>query len=173
MAKAANEDKSPETFIVGEIVEWVETDGFIWNVKVLDVKSHGVIVDSGYGKTALFAPNSEDKSKHTLLVGDMEMGEYIRHSKKPLPDYTPETFKVGEIVEWVEPDGTIWDVEVLEITNFGVVVSYSWDKALFAPSAVNKDKYARWVHGVEQADFIRHSENPSSQAKKKFKWPFS
>lgn len=79
MAKDANEDKSPETFKVGETVEWVESDGDVGEVEVLDVRSYGVIVDSGYGKKALFAPNSEDPSKHTLLVGEMEMEDYIRH----------------------------------------------------------------------------------------------
>jgi hypothetical protein len=162
------EDKAAEVFAVGEMVEWVEDDGTIWDVEVLEVKSYGVLVDSGYGKKALFAPNSEDPSKHTRLVGEMEMEEYIRHPKKEAKkgrkieatksEKAPETFVVGETVEWVEEDGTIWDVEVLEVRNYGVVVSYSWDKALFAPSAVTPGKLTRWVGGKELKDYIQHPE---------------
>lgn len=158
-------NKSPETFAAGETVEWVEMDGTIWDVEVLEVKSYGVIVDSGYGKKALFAPNSEDPSKHTLLVGDMEMEEYIRHpkkkekkAKKAEKAEASDTFAAGEMVEWVEEDGTVWDVEVLEVRNYGVVVSYSWDKALFAPSAVEPGKLTRWVGGKELKDYIRQPE---------------
>lgn len=170
-------DKTPETFAVGDMVEWVEHFE-VWDVEVLEVKEYGVLVDSGYGKKALFAPNSQDSSKYTLLVGAMEMEDYIRHPKKKgkkkqaskatdssVEDKTPETFAVGEMVEWVEEDGTIWDVEVLEVRNYGVVVSMSWDKALFAPSAKQEGgKLTRWVHGVETSDYIRH---PEKKTKKK------
>ena len=171
-------DKSPETFAVGDMVEWVEYSE-VWDVEVLEVKEYGVLVDSGYGKKALFAPNSQDKSKYTLLVGAMEMEDYIRHPKKkskkkaskvtdvPSEDKAPETFAVGEIVEWVEDDGTIWDVEVLEVRNYGVVVSMSWDKALFAPSAKQEGKLTRWVNGVETGDYIRHPEKKTKKSKKK------
>ena len=72
----------PKELKVGDTVEWVEGDGFVWTTEVLDVKNYGIIVDSGYGKKALFAPNSEDQSKFTLLVGEMEMEDYLRHPKK-------------------------------------------------------------------------------------------
>jgi hypothetical protein len=72
----------PVNLKVGDFVEWVEDDGDVWDVEVLDIKDCGIIVDSGYGKTALFAPNSEDKDRYTLLVGTMEMQDYIRHQKK-------------------------------------------------------------------------------------------
>lgn len=72
----------PNELKVGDHVEWVEEDEFIWTVEVRDIRSHGILVDSGYGKTALFAPNSADPSKYTLLVGDMEMDDYIRNPRK-------------------------------------------------------------------------------------------
>jgi hypothetical protein len=76
----------PAKLRVGDFVEWVEDDGDVWDVEVLDIKDYGIIVDSGYGKTALFAPNSEDKDRYTLLVGSMEMQDYIRHPKKAKKD---------------------------------------------------------------------------------------
>lgn len=72
----------PNELKVGDHVEWVENDGDVWTVEVLDIRSDGIIVDSGYGKKALFAPNSDDPSKYTLLVGTMEMDDYIRYPKK-------------------------------------------------------------------------------------------
>ena len=69
---------NPEELSIGDTVEWVETDGEVWDVEVRDIRPYGILVDSGYGKTALFAPNSEDSSKYTLLVGEMEMEDYIR-----------------------------------------------------------------------------------------------
>jgi hypothetical protein len=166
-------DKTPETFAVGDMVEWVEHPD-VWDVEVLEVKEYGVLVDSGYGKKALFAPNSEDKSKYTLLVGTMEMDDYIRHPKKKskkkasevASDKTPEVFAVGETVEWVEEDGTCWDETVLEVRNYGVVVSCSWDKALFAPSAKQEGKLTRWVNGVETGDYIRHPQKKTKFFKK-------
>lgn len=173
-------DKNPAVFAVGDTVEWVvESDGEVWEVEVLAIEPYGVIVDSGYGKKAIFAPNSQDKSKHTLLVGSMEMGDYIRHPKKknkkskknkkgqkaPTTVETPEVFTVGEWVEWVETDGTIWEVKVLEVRNYGVVVAYSWDKALFAPSAKKKGKHTRWINGVETGDYIRHPKNSKKKNK--------
>lgn len=163
----------PKELKVGDTVEWVESDGSVWDVEVLDVRSHGVLVDSGYGKSALFAPNSEDNSKYTLLVGAMEMRDYIRYPKKKTdkkieqPKVTPEKFYVGDIVEYVEDDGVIWDVEVLKVVGDAVTVSYSWDRRTFLPRA--KDGKHMLLLGVELSDgvFIRHPKKKAKKAKKK------
>jgi hypothetical protein len=87
-------------------------------------------------------------------------------------DSTPDVFVVGEMVEWVEADGTIWDVKVLEVNGFNVIVEYGWDVAIFAPSAKGKHKLLiRGNHNVqdgeaEKDDYIRH---PKKKDKKKDK----
>lgn len=152
----------PNELKAGDIVEWVESDGFVWTTEVREIKSHGIIVDSGYGKTALFAPNSEDNSKYTLLVAAMEMRDYIRYPKKKndmkaeQQIVEPEKFYVGDIVECVEDDGVIWDGEVLRVDGDAVTVSYSWDKRTFLPRA--KDGKHMLFHGAEMDKrvFIRH-----------------
>lgn len=77
---------APTELKVGDVVEWVEdpnsTHPVVWDVEILEIRSYGILVDSGYGKKALFAPNSADQSKYTLLVGTMEMDDYIRNPKK-------------------------------------------------------------------------------------------
>lgn len=163
----------PKELKVGDTVEWVESDGSVWGVEVLDVRSHGILVDSGYGKSALFAPNSEDNSKYTLLVGAMEMRDYIRYPKKKTEKkanrqtVAPEKFYVGDIVEYVEDDGVIWDVEVLKVVGDAVTVSYSWDRRTFLPRA--KDGKHMLFLGVELSDgvFIRHPKKKAKKAKKK------
>lgn len=69
---------NPQELQVGDEVQWVESDGDVWDVEVKDIRAHGILVDSGYGKSALFAPSSEDARKYVLHVGDMEMEDYIR-----------------------------------------------------------------------------------------------
>jgi hypothetical protein len=163
----------PKELKVGDTVEWVESDGFVWTTEVHDIRTHGILVDSGYGKTALFAPNSEDNSKYTLLVGDMEMRDYIRYPKKKTEkkanqqDIAPAKFYVGDIVECVEDDGVIWDVEVLKVVGDAVTVSYSWDRRTFLPRA--KDGKHMLFLGVELSDgvFIRHPKKKAKKAKKK------
>lgn len=163
----------PSELKAGDVLEWVESDGFVWTTEVHEIRSHGIIVDSGYGKTALFAPNSEDNSKYTLLVGEMEMGDYIRYPKKKKEKkanqqtVAPEKFYVGDIVECVEDDGVIWDVEVLKVVGDAVTVSYSWDRRTFLPRA--KDGKHMLFLGVELADdvFIRHPKKKAKKDKKK------
>lgn len=163
----------PSELKAGDTLEWVESDGFVWTTEVLDVKNYGIIVDSGYGKKALFAPNSDDQSKFTLLVGEMEMDDYLRHPKKKKaskdkkPTVAPEKFYVGEIVECVEDDGVIWDVEVLKVTGDAVTVSYSWDRRTFLPRA--KDgKHMRFLgNEMDKHVFIRHPKKKAKKGKKK------
>ena len=162
----------PSELKVGDVLEWVESDGFVWTTEVRDIRSHGILVDSGYGKTALFAPNSEDNSKYTLLVAEMEMGDYIRYPKKKKEKKakqqtaTPEKFYVGEIVECVEDDGVIWDVEVLRVDGDAVTVSYSWDKRLFLPGSEGKHMLFLGFE-IDDQVFIRHPEKKAKKDKKK------
>lgn len=163
----------PDKLKVGDVVEWVESDGFVWTVEVLDIRSHGLIVDSGYGKTALFAPNSQDASKYTLLVGEMEMRDYLQNPKRgnkapsdtPQPEKAveerqsvePETFQVGDKVEWVESDGCIWDETVLEVNGDEVTVSCSWAKRVFIPHPGGDGKHRLVREGDPETDeYIRH-----------------
>jgi hypothetical protein len=159
----------PKELKVGDHVEWVEGDDFVWTVEVLDIRSHGIIVDSGYGKKALFAPNSDDQTKYTLLVGEMEMDDYIRYPKqkkdKKAKQNTvkPEKFYVGESIEWVERDGSIWDEKVLEVNGDTVTVSCSWAKKMFV--ARERDgKHMLLLGNFETDDhiYIRH---PKKNAK--------
>lgn len=163
----------PKELKVGDTVEWVESDGFVWTTEVVDIKSHGIIVDSGYGKKAIFAPNSEDQSKYTLLVGEMEMDDYIRYPKKKKArkatkqTAAPEKFYVGEIVECVENDGVIWDVEVLKVIGDAVTVSYSWDKRTFLPR-IKDGKHILFLGAeMDERVFIRHPKKKAKKGKKK------
>lgn len=96
-------------------------------------------------------------------------------AKSKTKDKTPDVFVVGEMVEWVEADGTIWDVAVLEIRGTSVIVEYGWDKALFVPSAKGKHKLlVRGNHKVqdgesEKGDYIRHPKKKAKKDKKKNK----
>lgn len=163
----------PSELKAGDTLEWVEGDGFVWTTEVLDVKNYGIIVDSGYGKKALFAPNSDDQSKFTLLVGEMEMDDYLRHPKKKKaskdkkPTVAPEKFYVGEIVECVEDDGVIWDVEVLKVTGDAVTVSWSWDKRLFLPRTKDGKHMQFLGNEMDESVFIRHPKKKAKKGKKK------
>lgn len=149
----------PKELKVGDVVEWVEGDGFVWTSEVLDIRSHGIIVDSGYGKTALFAPNSEDNSKYTLLVGEMEMDDYLQNPKRK-----PETFAVGDKVEWVESDGRIWDEKVLAVNGDVVTVSFSWDRKFFCPRPGGDGRHML-VGATETDEYIRHPKKKKTAKK--------
>lgn len=86
--------------------------------------------------------------------------------RKPID---PKDLKVGDIVEWVErPD--VWDVEVLEIADFGIFVDAGYGKrALFAPSSEGDGKYIRLVGTMEMDDYLRHQKaKPQSIEPEKF-----
>lgn len=155
---------NPDELKVGDMVEWVERPD-IWEVEVLDIKDYGIIVDSGYGKKALFAPSSFREGKYTLLVGSMEMDDYLRHPKekvkkakvkKTKKSIEPEKFQVGEIIEWVERDGTIWDEKVLAVNGDEVTVSFSWDKRVFTPRPGGDGRHMLLGGKKETDGYIRH-----------------
>lgn len=78
----------------------------------------------------------------------------------------PKELKVGDTVEWVErPD--VWDVEVLEIADFGIFVDAGYGKrALFAPSSEGDGKYIRLVGSMEMEDYLRYPKKAKKGKKK-------
>lgn len=78
----------------------------------------------------------------------------------------PKELKVGDTVEWVErPD--VWDVEVLEIADFGIFVDAGYGKrALFAPSSEGDGKYIRLVGSMEMEDYLRYPKKTKKGKKK-------
>jgi hypothetical protein len=166
----------PKKLSVGDIVEWVEYPD-VWDVEVLEIKDYGIIVDAGYGKKALFGPSSEGDGKYVHLVGTMEMDDYLRHlkkknkkkdkkkhkkvSKRELID--PEKLSVGDVVELVDPQN-IWDVEILDITPHGIIVSCSWDKALFVLSSKGDGRYVLFTgEGENKKEYLRYPKKKDKQ----------
>jgi hypothetical protein len=76
---------NPTQLKVGDTVVWVEDPNTphrcVWDVEVLEIHPHGVIVDAGYGKKALFSPTSKGSGKYVRIVGAMEMDDYLRPKK--------------------------------------------------------------------------------------------